>query len=175
MAETKNDERTGSGALGSLRAADGKGVLRIEAHVDAGAGEVWAALTDPARLLRWYGSVEGELRLGGEYRARVHASEWEGTGRVDACEPRRRLLVSGAEPGDPDRSATEVTLTTEGERTVVAVEQWGMPLELLAAFAAGMQVHVEDLAAHLAGQERCDAGARWDELQPGYDDLAERL
>jgi hypothetical protein len=38
-----------------------------------------------------------------------------------------------------------------------------------------MQVHVEDLAAHLAGQERCDAGARWDELQPGYDDLAERL
>ncbi|MEP7022918.1 MAG: hypothetical protein ABJB47_03720 [Actinomycetota bacterium] len=38
--------------------------------------------------------------------------------------------------------------------------------------AAGIQVHVEDLAAHLAGRERCDADARWDELQPAYEGLA---
>jgi hypothetical protein len=35
-----------------------------------------------------------------------------------------------------------------------------------------VQVHVEDLAAHLAGRERCDADTRWDELQPAYEDLA---
>jgi hypothetical protein len=40
------------------------------------------------------------------------------------------------------------------------------------AYGAGIQVHVEDLAAHLAGRERCDADARWDELQPAYEDLA---
>ena len=38
--------------------------------------------------------------------------------------------------------------------------------------AAAAQVHVEDLAAHLAGRERGGAGARMDELVPAYQDLA---
>jgi hypothetical protein len=38
-----------------------------------------------------------------------------------------------------------------------------MPLELLSAYGAGVQIHVEDLADHLAGRERRDdAKARWD-------------
>ena len=44
-----------------------------------------------------------------------------------------------------------------------------MPLDLLADYGAGIQVHVEDLAAHLAGVERCDADGRWSELQPAYE------
>ena len=35
-----------------------------------------------------------------------------------------------------------------------------------------MQIHVEDLADHLAGRERRDADARWNELLPAYEDLA---
>ena len=50
-----------------------------------------------------------------------------------------------------------------------------MPLDLLAAYGAGMQIHVEDLAAHIAGRERCDADARWDELRPPIEDLAAKL
>ena len=30
----------------------------------------------------------------------------------------------------------------------------------------------EDLAAHIAGRERCDADARWHELVPAYEHLA---
>jgi hypothetical protein len=47
-----------------------------------------------------------------------------------------------------------------------------LPLDQLAAYGAATQVHVEDLAAHLAGRERCDADARMDELLPAYQDLA---
>jgi hypothetical protein len=47
-----------------------------------------------------------------------------------------------------------------------------MPLDYLAAYGAGIQVHVEDLAAHLAGRERCNAEARFSELLPAYQDLA---
>jgi hypothetical protein len=47
-----------------------------------------------------------------------------------------------------------------------------MPLDQLAAYGAGVQVHVEDLAAHLAGRERCDAKARWEILMPAYQELA---
>ena len=46
---------------------------------------------------------------------------------------------------------------------------------LLAAYGAGIQVHIEDLAAHIAGREPCDAEARWEELRPSYEILASRL
>ena len=50
-----------------------------------------------------------------------------------------------------------------------------MPLDLLAAYGAGVQIHVEDLAAYLAGRDRVNAAARWAELQPDYQDLAANI
>src|SRR5271165_6766750 len=162
----------GTRILGSLRSESGKGVVRMQDRVDAGIEEVWSALTDPSRLARWYGEVEGDLRIGGEYRARLHASGWEGTGRIESCEPPRRLLVMAKEPDDPAEGSIEVTLASDGDETIVVWEERGMPANLLAAYGAGIQIHVEDLAAYLAGRERCDAQARWAELNPAYEDLA---
>src|SRR5262245_19518433 len=54
--------------LGTLRSIDGKGVVRIEDRYDTDIDDLWEAVTDPARLRRWYGVVEGDLRLGGEFR-----------------------------------------------------------------------------------------------------------
>ena len=51
--------------LGSLRSADGAGVVRIEDRYDTDIDDLWSALTDPARLARWYGQVEGDFRPGG--------------------------------------------------------------------------------------------------------------
>lgn len=156
---------------GSLRSAGGTGIVRIEARLSTGIGDVWSALTDPRRLAQWLGEVEGDLRPGGEYRARYFASGWEGTVRVEACEPPRRLLVLTSSPDEPD-GVIEATLTADGEKTVLVLEDRGLPLDHLAAYGAGDQIHVEDLAAHLAGGERCDARARWKELEPAYHDLA---
>jgi hypothetical protein len=39
-------------------------------------------------------------------------------------------------------------------------------------YGAGIQVHVEDLATHVAGHERGDGQARWNDLMPAYQDLA---
>lgn len=157
--------------LGSLRSADGKGVVRIEDRLDTDISTVWSALTDPGRLDRWLGEVEGDLRPGGEFRFHFYATDSEGTGRVDACEPSRRLLLTMS-PGQPDEDVIEVTLVAEGGRTTVVCEVRGVPLEYLAGYGGGNQIHVEDLAAYLAGGERCDAKARWQELQPAYQKLA---
>jgi uncharacterized protein YndB with AHSA1/START domain len=165
----------GTRILGTLGSADGKGVVRMEDRVDIGVDDVWSAITDPSHLARWYGEVAGDLRVGGEYRAHLFASGWEGTGRVVACEPARRLVVTGKDPDEPNEGVTEVTLTADGDQTVVVWEERGMPLTLLAAYGAGIQIHVEDLVAHLAGRGRCDPGARWAELQPAYDDLAAKV
>jgi len=166
--------RAGTRILGSLRSADGKGVVRMEDRFDTGIGDLWSALTDPGRLARWIAEVEGDLRPGGEFRARF-TSGWEGTGRVEACEPPRRLLVTTRASGKRDEHVIEATLAADGGQTILVIETRGMPLDLLADYGAGWQVHAEDLAAYLAGRERCDIEARWDELLPAYQDLAANI
>jgi len=161
--------------LGSLRSNDGNGAVRMEDRVAATAAEVWSALTDPGRLAHWLGEVDGELQPGGEFRARFFASGWAGTGRIEVCEPARRLLVVTRDVDDQGPEfghAIEITLTADADGTSIAWEERGMPLEYLAAYGAGIQVHVEDLASHLAGGERCEAEARFRELLPAYEDLA---
>ena len=171
-----SNTRGGGRILGSLGSAEGKGVVRIEGRFDTDIDDVWSALTDPSRLARWYGEVEGDLRSGGEYRARLYASGWEGTGRVEACEPPQRLLVRIKDADEPGENDIEVMLTDDRDRTIVVWEERGMPLDLLSGYGAGVQLHVEDLADHLAGRERRDdAKARWNELHPAYQNLAARL
>ena len=177
----------GGRILGRLRSADGKGIVRMEDRYDTDIGDLWSALTEPGRLARWYGEVEGDLRLGGEFHAHVTGAG-ERTGRVDACEPPRRLLLTKA-LGQPDEDVIEATLTADGGQTILVIEVRGIPLdkvafygagwqmhaEALAAYGAGVQIHVENLAAHLAGRERGDDEARWDELLPAYRDLAANI
>ena len=161
--------------LGSLHTADGKGLVRMEDRVATPIDDVWSALTDTDRLARWLGEIEGDLRVGGEFRAHFLASGWRGTGRIEACEPPRHLLVLTRDEDEPEADfghAIEVTLTPDGDATLVTWEERGMPENLLAPYGAGIQVHVEDLAAHLAGRERCDAAARFEELFPSYRALA---
>jgi len=165
----------GDRILGSLGVADGKGVVRMEDRFETAIDDVWSALTDPGRLVQWLGDFEGELRPGGEFRAHFSATGWHGTGRVEACEPPRHLLLTlrdaDPQPGQPEEGATEVTLAADRDHTVVVWEERGMPVDLLAAYGAGVQIHVEDLGAYLAGRERVHSG-RWKELFPAYQALA---
>jgi uncharacterized protein YndB with AHSA1/START domain len=167
--------------LGRLRSADGKGVVRIEDRYDTDIDDLWTALTDPARLARWFGQVEGELRPGGRFRLHVDDSGIDATGRVEACEPPRRLLVmiretdesyQGGEGVPPFDESIEATLTADGDHTVLVIEVRGMPLDKIAFYGVGWQVHAENLGAYLAGRERPEADARWAELVPPYQDLA---
>jgi hypothetical protein len=91
---------------------------------------------------------------------------------VEACEPPRRLLLVIKGLDEPYEQVIEAELAAGSDQTILVLEERGMPVDLLAAYGAGIQVHVEDLAAHLAGRERCDAGTRWNELHPAYQVLA---
>jgi uncharacterized protein YndB with AHSA1/START domain len=167
-----SNARAGTRILGSLRSADGSGIVRMEDRYDTDIEDLWSALTEPRRLARWIAEVEGDLRLGGEFRARF-TSQWEGTGRVEACEPPQRLLVVTRQWGETDEQVIEATLTADGDQTILVIEERGLPIDQLPAYGAGWQVHVEDLAAHLAGRERCDIEARWEALLPTYQALGD--
>src|SRR3954452_9725785 len=154
--------------LGRLRAAGGKGVVRIEDRLDADLETVWSALTDPTRLARWLGEVQGDLRPRGTFSARFFASGWQGTGSVEACEPPHRLLVLTTDDEDASVHALEAVLAADGGGTHLVLEERGMPVEQLPAYGAGVQIHAEDLADHVAGRDRRDPGPRFDPLFAAY-------
>src|SRR4249919_1102495 len=83
----------GTRILGSLRSTDGTDIVRIEDRYDTDIDDLWSAITDPDRLARWFGDVDGELSQGGEFRVRI-ADAGERTGRVEACEPPQLLVVT---------------------------------------------------------------------------------
>lgn len=170
-----DNTRPGTRILGTLRSIGGTAAVRVEDRYDTDIDDLWSALTDPRRLARWYGEVEGDLRLSGEFRARIFASGWEGTGRVETCEPPRRLVVTTKELTEAHDQTIQATLTADGEQTILVIEVEGMPLDKIAFYGAGWQIHAESLAAALTGHERGDTEARWGELVPAYQDLAAAL
>jgi len=176
-----SNAHAGPRILGSLRSADGAGVVRIEDRYDTGIDDLWSALTDPERLARWYGQVEGDLRPGGEFRVYIEAADIESTGRVEACDPPRRLVVTTRETDEsyrrgqgvpPFDQAIEVTSTADGDQTILVIEVRGIPLDKIAFYGAGWQIHAENLAAHILGSQPDDTEARWGELVPAYQELA---
>ena len=164
----------GTSVLGSLHSVDGEGVVRMEDRFDTTIDDLWGALTEPDRLARWYGEVEGELAQGGEFRLRI-ALTGERTGQVETCEPPQRLVLKmrdpDARPGQPEQTVIEAKLRAEGEQTRLVWETRGMPVDLLPAYGAGIQIHVEHLADYLAGRELRSDDGRWDELFAAYEAL----
>jgi uncharacterized protein YndB with AHSA1/START domain len=170
--------------LGGLRSANGAGVVRIEERYDTDIDDLWAAITDPIRLARWHGQIEGDLSPGGEFRLYLEADDIDSTGRVDACEPPRRLVVTTRETDEsyrkgqgapPFDAVKEITLTPDGDQTILVLEVRGMPLDKIAFFGAGWQIHAESLAAYVAGREPEGVESRWEELVPAYQDLAANI
>src|SRR6476659_9883391 len=129
--ETRTKEQQMSGKassdtriLGSLRSAEGVGVVRIEDRYDTDIDDLWSAITDPDRLARWFGDVDGELSLGGEFRVHI-ADAGERTGQVEACDAPQRLLVTTRETEEsyrrgqgvpPFDAAWDITLTADGDQ-----------------------------------------------------------
>jgi uncharacterized protein YndB with AHSA1/START domain len=167
--------------LGSLRSVGGRGAIRLEDRFDTDIDDLWSAITDPDRLVQWHAKVEGDLRPGGAFRRYVEEADWDGTGRVEVCEAPRRLVVTTRESQEswrkghgvpPFDETLDATLTANGDQTILLVEIGNFPLEPLAFYGVGWQIHCEKLAAYLAGRELGDTTQCWDVLLPAYQALA---
>ena len=65
----------------------------------------------------------------------------------------------------------DVQLMAEGAQTRLVWETRGLPVNLLPAYGAGIQIHVEHLADYISGRELHIDEARWDELFAAYEAL----
>src|SRR5260370_26052619 len=149
--------------LGRCRSAGGKGGGRIEDRYDTGIDGMWSGIAVPSRLARWYGQVDGELRLGGKFNLYVESDGWHGNGRVELCEPPKRLRVTTRESDESYRAGKgaapfdeviDATLSSDGDQTILVIEVQGVPLDKVEFFGAGGQIPTQKPRPYLAGRGR---------------------
>lgn len=149
----RDDDKTGSVVVEDVFATD--------------PADLWQALTDPDRLRRWIGEISGDLRLGGTVAMKL-TSTYEGTSRITTCEPPSRLEMT-TDDLEGGAGTLSASLTPDGDRTRLRIEETGLELGKLHFHGAGWTVHVEDLGAVLRGEEPSDWHTRWKELVPDYE------
>jgi uncharacterized protein YndB with AHSA1/START domain len=102
--------------------------IRRDVTIDVGREQVWAALTEPDHLKRWFPTKDArvDLRVGGEMYL-----EWDDmstTGTFDEIDPPNRLVYRWHPAGDDHPSTTvEFTLTdaADGGGTLLTVVERG--------------------------------------------------
>jgi uncharacterized protein YndB with AHSA1/START domain len=128
--------------------------IQARREYPASPADVWAALTDPERLSRWFGETKGELREHGEWTVTFDNGSARGT--VRECVPPERFATSwhwDHEPADRPAAEVTVTLTPNGEGTSLALEHTGVDAASATGQAAGWYAHLEGLARQLEGVE----------------------
>jgi uncharacterized protein YndB with AHSA1/START domain len=118
---------------------------------DTDMADLWDALTNPARLPRWFAQVDGDLVLGGRFHVQNNAS-----GTVTACDAPRHLAGTWEFGGGV--SWIEIDLTPEGSGTRLVLrhiaplsphwDQFGP-----GAVGVGWELGLLGLSAHLAAPD----------------------
>jgi uncharacterized protein YndB with AHSA1/START domain len=165
---TSDTERSGADAsrLGTYEQLDdGRYRLRFERLLAAAPDRVWAALTDPAELGRWFGPAEVELREGGTITLYESQDEPFSTGQITELDPGRVLEHTSDVHG---LMRWELEPREEGTR-LVFVATTPMGEEWLTRTLAGWHTVLDRLAAGVAGEGRPEFdGDHWGRLHHRY-------
>jgi uncharacterized protein YndB with AHSA1/START domain len=159
--------------LGSITSAGQTRTLRFERRLDATLEDVWAALTQPARLADWLAAATVEPGADGEITLDFAEGGKEG-GRITVWDPPRALAYEWNFVGEePSLVRWELTVVDDGRATVLTLEHTLLEPESASGYGAGWHAHLDLLEGHLTGTTP-DWSARYAELRPSYEKLAGR-
>ena len=106
-------------------------VITHEVRIAARPETVFAFFTDPERMTRWKGRTAVlEARPGGIYRVDINGRDVAVGEYVELDPPRRVVFTWGWEGSDkvpPGSSTVEVTLTPDGEDTILRLVHRDLP------------------------------------------------
>ncbi|WP_431920963.1 SRPBCC family protein [Amycolatopsis tucumanensis] len=102
----------------------------VRRRYDTTVEDVWDAVTDPARVRRWFMPLTGDLREGGSFQLEGNAG-----GDILTCDAPRLLRVTFGGP----TSVVEVRLTGDGESTELELEHT-VPIEIAQSGAGALFV-----------------------------------
>ncbi len=88
--------------------------LIIERSFSASIEDVWASLTEPERVARWYGTIEGDLMAGQTIMVTMVAEDGAPAEpmQIIECDAPRRFLIETAGMGEPWRLLVELAEVT---------------------------------------------------------------
>lgn len=104
--------------------------VALRREYDAPLDDVWGAMTDPARIKRWFMPVSGDLHVGGTFQLEGNAG-----GEILACDPPRLLRLTWGGP----TSVVELRLT-EGDTGTVLQLDHNVPIEMAQSGAGALWV-----------------------------------
>jgi uncharacterized protein YndB with AHSA1/START domain len=142
--------------------------LRFERILRFAPEEVWAALTEPARLAEWL--AEASVVPGPEGSVTLDFGEGgKETGSITAWEPPFVLAYEWLSQG-PSQVRFELTAIDEGSATRLTLEHTRLGAEVAPGYGAGWHAHLDQLEGHLAG-DIPDWQELFEELQPRYAEI----
>lgn len=100
---------------------------RYQAAID----DVWSALTDPARVERWFFPLHGDLHAGGTFQLEGNAG-----GDILECEPPQLLKVTYGGP----TSLVHLRLSQDGDNETVLDLEHTVPIEMAQSGAGALYV-----------------------------------
>jgi uncharacterized protein YndB with AHSA1/START domain len=136
------------------RTEDGRYLISFERRLGHPVDRVWAALTEPAELIAWWGDAEVELEEGGRFHVRWLNTDEEGNAatmhaRIAKLEPQRLLVLDGDIHG-----ILRWELTPDGDGTLLSFRSTvDLQPEFLTKVPAGWHFHLDALGRHLDGGE----------------------
>jgi uncharacterized protein YndB with AHSA1/START domain len=158
-------------ADGILERRDGKDVIRFERHLTHPVERVWAALTKPDELIRWWGEAEIDLVEGGRFVLRWLNTDEDGNaavmhGTITRLRPPNLLETSGDMHGmlrwelRPEAGGTLLTFTSTLD----------LPEEYRSRTIAGWHFHLDALAEELDGGkvDLVNPEGRWEPIHEQY-------
>jgi uncharacterized protein YndB with AHSA1/START domain len=117
---------------------------------------VFRFLTEPELIARWMGhEVRAEARPGGIFRVDVNGADIV-RGEYRDVEPGRRVVFTwgwerGGAPIPPGGSTVEITLTPDGDGTLLRLVHGDLPPEARGAHAEGWDAMLPRLDAAITG------------------------
>jgi uncharacterized protein YndB with AHSA1/START domain len=131
--------------------------IEREMHIDASPETVFDFFTDPAKMVRWKGATATlDPRPGGVYRVQMN-EQAIAVGEYVEVDPPNRVVFTWGWEGDyvatpPGSSTVEVTLTPDGDGTLVRLVHSGLPsAESVEAHGLGWDQYMPRLAIAAAG------------------------
>lgn len=146
-------------------------IVRASRTYPTNQSDLWSALTEKARIQRWFAEVSGDLELGGRFAIKDNAD-----GEIIACEPPGTLSLTWEIGGNI--SWVRVTIEEAEDGALLTLEHEILTNEKSetrwakygpGATGVGWELAFIGLDAHLSsdGQSSLDAGAEWTEGAQG--------
>lgn len=161
----------------------GADTIRFERRLPHPVDATWAAITDPERLVKWWGEAEVELSPGGAFKLRWLNTDEDGNavaldGRIVELDPPSILEIAGdwyAESAtgrtDESRASLRFELRADGDGTVLRFEnKVDRGADERSQVIAGWHFHLDALAASLDGRsvDLTDPWAAWTPIHEAY-------